>query len=110
MHFTQIYLANYLLTSILTASLTQVNLAQSTNDAIHHLQNKKFDLALDILNGDLNKLSTEDLSSDQLLLLRARALQFNKQPKKVIETIDQFNTLHPKSPLLSKALFLKAQA
>ena len=61
------------------------------------MQNKQFKEALKTLSGDLNKLSTKELTADQLLLFRARAYDYSKQPQKVIQTVDQFITKYSDS-------------
>jgi len=74
------------------------------------MQNKQFKEALKTLSGDLNKLSTKELTADQLLLFRARAYDYSKQPQKVIQTVDQFITKYSDSKWIVKAKFLKAKA
>ena len=74
------------------------------------MQNKQFKEALKALSGDLNKLSTKELTADQLLLFRARAYDYSKQPQKVIQTVDQFITKYSDSKWIVKAKFLKAKA
>jgi len=98
------------LLSLLSVFLIPLTSAQTADEAVHHLQNKRFDEALKILGGDLDKLATKELGADQLMLLRARAFGYGKQPQKVIETVDEFVAKHPKSRWMDKATFLKAQA
>ncbi|BDS05732.1 hypothetical protein NT6N_07720 [Oceaniferula spumae] len=73
---------------------------------------KQYPEALKILSGDLAALAEKDAatSEDQLMLLKARALYFNKQHAESENTCDALTQQFPASEWRHKANFLKAHS